>query len=126
MDWQGVFSILSYVQNHYIRLESDMLKTIVRNEDKVIAMFGSKYCSWCKIIVEKHLNNLAIENKDSTLVYIEAEDQMGRWIFPKSMKVLPKEPDQWPWWACFKNGECVGTITTSAMWELNQWLDKQK
>ena len=114
------------MQNHYIRLEQDILRPIVENEKKVIAMFGSKYCSWCKIIVEKHLNNLAIENKDSILVYIEAEDQMGRWIYPKSMGLLPKEPDQWPWWACFKDGKCIDTITTSAMWEINQWLDKQK
>jgi|TARA_B100001758_G_C18403862_1_gene610719 thiol-disulfide isomerase/thioredoxin len=113
------------MQNQYIHLKTDNLKTIVENEKKVIVMFGSRFCGWCRIILEKYLNSLASQNSDSIFVYIEAEDQMGRWIYPKSMGLLPKEPDQWPWWACFKNGKCIDTITTSAMWELNQWLDKQ-
>tara|TARA_R100001244_G_scaffold8989_2_gene11078 strand:- start:2461 stop:2805 length:345 start_codon:yes stop_codon:yes gene_type:complete len=112
--------------NHYIQLKSDVLKTIVSGEKKVIVMFGSRFCGWCRDIVKEHLNDLAIQNKDSTLVYVECEDAKGGWHFPRSMRLLPKEPDQWPWWACFKNNKCISTITTSALWEVEEWINKQK
>ncbi len=115
--------------NHYILLESDVLKTIVKSSDKVIVMFGSKFCAWCKQILKNSLNDLAIDNKDSIFVYVDAEewnDGKGGWRFPRSMRMLPKEPDQWPWWACFKNGQCVDTITTSGMRDVKDWLNKQK
>jgi hypothetical protein len=111
--------------NHYILLESDVLKTIVNTQDKVIVMFGSIYCAWCRQILKDSLNDLAIENRDSILVYIDAENAKGGWNFPRSMRLLPKEPDQWPWWACFNKGQCIDTITTSAIWEVKEWLNKQ-
>jgi len=116
---------LSYIvvmQNHYIQLKSDTLKTIVYNEEKVLVMFGSKFCSWCKKIVETELNDLANENKECILVYVESETSTGGWNFPRSMRLLSKEPDQWPWWAYFENGELIDTTATSSVMEVKKWL----
>ena len=113
------------MMKHFLILNQDNLKQIIKHYTKAIVIFGSRYCGSCRLLVKEQLEIIAQKYPKYTFIYVDAEKDDGTYNHPTSMSLLSiKEIEYWPFWVYFKNEteQKNGYLTWGK--EVDDWIEQ--